>query len=83
MNTSPIITIMNLTNFNSEKKADKIKRETTYKSTFKKLLEEAHKQNDPDPPSTWLQSVSTPRSTIDTTNLDGIIPTIATVYPSS
>jgi len=84
MKTSPIITIMNCINFNSEKKAEKNKRETTYKSTSKNLLEEAPKRNDPDPPSTWLQSISTPSSIIDTTNLDEIIPTITQpLYSSS
>jgi len=78
MKTSSIITIMNCINFNLEKKADKIKRETTYTSRFKNLLEEPPKQNDSDSLSTWLQSISTPSSIIDTTGLDELIPTITT-----
>ena len=78
MKTSPVTTIMNCINFNQEKKADKTKRETAYKASFKKLLEEAPKRNYPDPPSTWLQSISTPSSKIDSTKFDEIIPTITT-----
>ena len=78
MKTSPINMIMKCINFSTEKKADKIIRETTYKSTFKNILEGALKQNDPDPPSNWLQSISIPSLPIETQKIDEIIPTITT-----